>query len=326
MMLELNGLKMDMPFFQASLSGYSDLPMRKIAREFGAPLTFAGVMLDKAINHKKVRCRPDVLPGKDEHPVGGQIMGNDADNMVRAAIGLREIGYDLVDLNFACPAPKVLRRHRGGYMLNAPDHVIEIFRRVREVVKTPLMMKLRTSFDGSDESKENFWKICEVVCTEGIDGLTVHGRPVTGRYRGRADWTMIRELKLKYPKTKIFGSGDIFDAETVVQRLNETGIDGISIARGAVGNPWIFRETRALLTGQPKPPSPSIEEMGEVIMHHFNMIVEFYPKKTGVAYFRKFAARYSHRHPERKKAQLAMMSAQNPDDLRAAIREWFNVK
>jgi tRNA-dihydrouridine synthase len=188
------------------------------------------------------------------------------------------------------------------------------------------MMKLRTSFDGSDESKNNFWKICDVACTEGIDALIVHGRPVTERYRGRADWTMIGELKQKYPKTKIFGSGDIFEAETVVQRLNETGIDGISIARGAVGNPWIFREARALLDGRPKPPSPALEEMGDVILRHFNMIADFYPKKTGVAYFRKFAARYCHRHPERKKAQLALMSAQTGEELCLAIRTWFHLQ
>jgi nifR3 family TIM-barrel protein len=324
-MLNLNGIKLDVPIFQASLSGYSDLPMRSVARQLGAPLTFAGVMLDKAINHPKVRRRSDVVPGDSEHPVGGQIMGTDPDEMTRAALGLQEIGYDVVDLNFACPAPKVLRRQRGGNMLQDPDRVIEIYRRVREVVTRPLMMKLRIGYGTGPESQENFWKICDVVCREGIDGLTVHGRSVLQRYRGKADWTVLGELKRKYPQTTIFGSGDIFDAETVARRLKETGIDGVSIARGAVGNPWIFRETKALLLGQPKPPDPSLKEIGEVLLQHFDLVAEFYHKKKGVAYFRKFSAGYCKRHPERKKAQLALMMAETGDEVRAAVKEWFGV-
>jgi tRNA-dihydrouridine synthase B len=325
MTLKLKNLTLDAPFMQASLSGYTDRPMRMVAREHSAPMTFAGVMLDKAINHPRVRRRFDVIPYDDEHPIGGQIMGTDPDIMAGAAKGLCDIGYDLVDLNFACPAPKVLRRHRGGYMLNDPDGVIEIFHRVRDTVDCPLTMKLRIGYDETTEGHENFWKICEHVAANGIDGLIIHGRWVLQKYRGKANWDILTKVKQKFPTLPIVGSGDMFEPETIVQRLKQTGIDAVTIARGAVGNPWIFHEVRALIAGNPKPAPPPLDEVGSVMLEHFNRVVDFYHKRKGVAYFRKFAAGYSRRHPERKKILLILMAAQTPEQVRGAITEWFNL-
>lgn len=325
MTLKLKNLIVDAPIMQASLSGYTDRPMRLVAREHGAPMTFAGVMLDKAINHPRVRRRFDVIAYDDEHPVGGQIMGTDPDIMAGAARGLIEAGYDLVDLNFACPAPKVLRRHRGGYLLNDPDRVIEVFRRVRDAVNCPLTMKLRIGYDETTEGHENFWKICEYAAANGIDGFIIHGRWVLQKYRGRANWDILKRVKEKFPTLPIIGSGDMFEAENVTQRLKETGIDGVTIARGAVGNPWIFREALALLKGDPKPAPPSVQEMGTVMLQHFNRVADFYHRRKGVAYFRKFAAGYSRRHPERKKVLLVLMAAQTPEEVRAVIQESFKL-
>jgi nifR3 family TIM-barrel protein len=323
MTLKIKNLVLDSPIMQASLSGYTDRPMRTVAREHGAPMTFAGVMLDKAVNHPRVRRRFDFIAYDDEHPIGGQIMGTDPLIMAGAAKGLLEAGYDLVDLNFACPAPKVLRRHRGGYMLNEPDRVIEIYDRVRAAVDAPLTMKLRIGYDETSQGHENFWQICEHAAANGVDGLIIHGRWVQQRYRGRANWEILKKVKEKFPTLPIIGSGDMFEPETVVERLKQTGIDGVTIARGAVGNPWIFREARALLAGEPKPAAPSVKEVGEVLLQHFNRVIDFYHQKKGVAYFRKFAAGYSRRHPERKKVLLILMAAQTADEVRAAIKQWF---
>ncbi|MCX5634359.1 MAG: tRNA-dihydrouridine synthase, partial [Planctomycetota bacterium] len=119
-MLKLGQLLLNAPFFQASLSGYSDYAMRRLAIDFGAPLTFAGVMLAKSAAHPKVIKKPEFQPHKDEHPIGAQLLGNEPEIMVKAAQAVTNIGYDVLDLNFACPAPKVLRRCRGGYMMQEP--------------------------------------------------------------------------------------------------------------------------------------------------------------------------------------------------------------
>ncbi len=325
-MLKLGTLKLDMPFFQASLSGYSDRPMRLLALEHGAPLTFGGVILSKTLLHPRVLKHPNYVVNDNEHPVGAQILGEDPETMAKAAKGLIGIGYDLIDLNFACPAPKVLRRQRGGFMSNNPDLIIDIYRRVREAVTCPVLMKLRIGYDDGAESLENFWQIVERTITEGIDALIIHGRTVIQKYRGKANWEILAEVKQKFPQTTIVGSGDLFTPETVVHRLATTGVDGVTIARGAVGNPWIFTETRALLEGKPKPPPPSIEEQGETLYKHFQRVLDHYHRKKGIAYFRKFSMGYCKRHPLRRKVQMALMAGKNEAEVTAAIREWYGLK
>jgi len=325
-MLKIGSLKLDIPFFQASLSGYSDRPMRLLAMEHGAPLTFGGVILSKTLLHPRVLRHPNYAMIDNEHPVGAQILGEDPATMATAAKGLVGIGYDLVDLNFACPAPKVLRRQRGGFMSNNPDLVLAIYRQVRDAVQCPVTMKLRIGYDESAESRENFWKIVEGTIAGGIDALIIHGRTVMQKYRGKADWEVLTEVKQRFPKTILIGSGDLFTAETVIHRLATTGVDGVSIARGAVGNPWIFSETRALLEGKPKPPAPSVEEQGETLYKHFMRVLDHYHRRKGIAYFRKFSMGYTKRHPLRRKVQMALMAGRNEMEVVAAIREWYGIK
>src|SRR4030043_810085 len=142
-MLKIGKIILDAPFFQAALAGYSDYAMRTVARDCGAPLTFAGAMLAKSVIHPKVFNSPSFKPGDDEHPIGAQLLGEDPEVMAKAAVVVRKAGFDLIDLNFACPAPKVIRRKRGGFLLNDPDKVMEIFNAVKDSVDCPVTMKLR---------------------------------------------------------------------------------------------------------------------------------------------------------------------------------------
>ncbi len=324
-MLKLGSINLDVPFFQASLSGYSDYAMRKLAYTFGCPLTFAGVMLAKSVIHPKVLRHPAFKPHNDEHPIGAQLLGRRPDIMAKAARELVNAGYDLIDLNFACPAPKVIRRQRGGFLLNEPQNVIEIYHAVRQAVKCPILMKLRTSFDGSNDSNENFWRICEEASNAGVDALIVHPRSVLSKFTGLADWKVLAELKRRFPKTTIIGSGDLFEPEIIAEQLKTSGIDGVVIARGAIGNPWIFRDLRAILRGEPKPPPPTVTEQGQIVRQHFEMILELYEPGKAVRYMRKFMVNYCKLHPQRKKAQKTLLAAKNKSDVFAAIEQWYNV-
>lgn len=324
-LLKLGDITLDAPFFQAPLSGYSDYPMRRIALDYGAPLTFAGLILAKTAVHPWVLRKPIFKPCDDEHPIGAQILGNDPYIMAKAAKELVNVGYDLIDLNFACPAPKVLRRCRGGHLLKEPETAIEIFRRVREAVACPVLMKLRIGFDSSEKSPDNFWKIASQASAEGIDALIVHGRTVQKRFRGTADWQILAELKRRFPDTTIIGSGDLFDASTVAQRLKTTGLDGAVIARGAIGNPWIFRNLRAALEGEPKPAPPGLAEQGRVIIRHFEMTLSLHGMARAVRYLRKFIIHYCRLHPQRKKAQRSLLSAHDKYQLLTAIKQWYSL-
>ncbi len=308
---------------QAPLSGYSDYAMRRLALDFGAPLTFSGVMLAKSAAHPKVLRKLAFRPHDDEHPVGAQILGADPATMAKAARALQDIGYDIIDLNFACPAPKVLRRHRGGYLLNEPETVMEIYDRVREAVTCPLTMKLRKGFDSSRQSYDNFWRIVTEASERNVDALMIHGRTVVQKFTGDADWDLLAEIKNRLRETMIIGSGDLFDPQTIVSRLKASNVDGVLIARGAVGNPWIYQGLNAVLKGEPAPSKPSLTEQGEVIARHFEEICRLREPTRTTGYFRKFLVQYCRLHPRRKQAQKALLAAKSKAQLLMAVEKWY---
>jgi nifR3 family TIM-barrel protein len=316
-MLKIGNIILDVPFFQASLSGYSDYAMRAIARDCGAPMTFAGVMLAKSVVHPRVFNNPSFKAGDDEHPIGAQLLGEEPEIMARAAKVVWKMGYDLIDLNFACPAPKVIRRKRGGFLLNEPDKVIEIYNAVKESVDCPVTMKLRTSFE--NESHDNFWDISSRAAAGKVDALIVHPRTVCQRFTGSANWQFLSEVKKQFPRTIIFGSGDLFSADAIRNNMKNTGVDGAVIARGAIGNPWIFEQLRA---GDDFI-APTLERQGQVILKHFNLVCKLYGHEKGIRHFRKFAIAYCKQHPLRRKAQKALFSAKTAEEFLAAVKQWY---
>lgn len=322
-MLKIGSLILNVPFIQAPLSGYSDYAMRRLGLDFGAPLTFSGVMLAKSAAHPKILAKPAFKPHDDEHPVGAQILGDDPATMAKAARALEGAGYDVIDLNFACPAPKVLRRQRGGYLLEEPETVMEIYSRVKEVVTCPVTMKLRTGFDSSRESYDNFHQIVAEACRQEVDALIIHGRTVVQKFIGKVDWDLIAEIKHRFKSTTIIGSGDLFEAKATIQRLKDAKIDGMLIARGAIGNPWIYQELNALWAGRPVPASASLAEQAQVMRKHFEMICRLHGPVKAVGYFRKFLVRYCRFHPQQKQVKKALLAADSRENLCVEIDRWY---
>ena len=233
-MLKIGALQLEAPVVQAALSGYSDLAMRRMARRHGAAFALNEVVLDKLV----------LTPGKgrgaifnvpeDDHPVGGQIMGTEPEPFARAADLLVGGGYDTIDINFGCPVRKVLGRHRGGYLLSQPETALEIIRRVIEVVagRVPVSVKMRRGMDDSRESERAFFQILDGAIDLGIAAATVHGRTVRQRYVGPSDWSFLARVKRHVGKLTVLGSGDLFCAEDAVRMMGETGVDGVTLARG----------------------------------------------------------------------------------------------
>lgn len=321
--LKLGSLVLDVPFFQASLSGYSDYAMRTLARRFGCPFTMADMMLDKGATNPRVLRKACFRPGPDEHPVGAQIIGRTPATMAAAARDLVAAGYDVIDLNFACPVPKVLHRGRGGALLEDPDTIADIFKAVRDAVACPVLMKLRIGADHEPRSLDYFWEIVTRSIEQGVDALVIHGRTVSERYRGKADWDLPAAVKSRFPHATIVGSGDIFDAAATVELMKKTGLDGFVVARGAVGNPWIFRDLRCAWEDRHIPPPPDLAEQRLVMLDHFGRILQGYPEKDAVRKFRKFMVGYARRHPERKAAQMSLMNAKTRAEVEAGIDTWY---
>ncbi len=324
--LQLGPLRIDFPVIQAALSGYSDWPMRVIARRLGAPYTICEVMLDQFILNvsKGGKAKRFLRVTDEEHPCGVQLMGAMPDEFPPAAIKLVEAGFDAIDLNFACPVKKVLGRCRGGYLLSRPEIALEIVARVRDVlpVGIPLTVKMRRGMDDSPQSEENFYKIFDGSYRLGAAAITVHGRTVHQRYEGRSSWEFLREVKHHAGERVVIGSGDIFTAQDCLDMFAQTGVDGVSVARGAIGNPWIFPQIRSLARGREMPP-PGLHQQREVIAEHYRLAGETYGPKRCCALMRKFGIKYSRLHPQAEDVRQAFIAVKQPGDWQDILEKWY---
>ncbi|MEZ6081156.1 MAG: tRNA-dihydrouridine synthase family protein [Pirellulaceae bacterium] len=256
--LRIGSLDIGFPVVQAALSGYSDWPMRMLAREQGASYTLCEVMLDQFLVAFRDRSKNKhfLYNSIEEQPVAGQLMGAEPLQFSLGAKRLVEAGFAVIDINFGCPVKKVLGRCRGGFHLGQPAIALEIIRRTRDIVppQIPVTVKMRRGIDDSEASREQFFEILSGGFEAGLAAATVHGRTVLQRYNGPSRWEFLKDVKQAFPNQTILGSGDLFTATDCLRMLSETGVDGVTVARGAIGNPWIFEQTRALAGGLPLPP------------------------------------------------------------------------
>ncbi len=206
--LKIGGIAIDFPVVLAPLAGYSDLSYRLICRSLSAPYCTTEAMLDKQLLLEgKLLDRLVRLDGAD-HPVAGQIMGSEPAVMARAASKLSRLGFDVIDLNFACPVRKVLSRKRGGYLAAHPGRALEIVKAVLEAVPDrPVTIKLRRAFRENEEGQPAFWEIARGAFEAGVAGLCIHARSVEQKYRGPADWGFLARVKREFPDRTILGTG-----------------------------------------------------------------------------------------------------------------------
>jgi tRNA-dihydrouridine synthase len=219
--LTIGSLDIHMPVVQAALSGFSHRPMRMVARRYGAEFAMAEVVLDEFVVLKgKLRERLFGI-GKDDHPIGGQLMGSRPEQFAEAANDLVEAGYDSVDLNFGCPVKKVLGRCRGGFLLTEPPQALAIVKAVIDSVggRRPVTLKMRRGYDDSAESEHKFFSILDGAFALGAAAVTVHGRTVKQRYAGPSDWNFLARVKRHAGSRTILGSGDLFSSSAVVRMI-----------------------------------------------------------------------------------------------------------
>ena len=325
--IKIGQVELQNPFVQAALSGYSDLAMRLVARRHGASFTLNEVVLDKSVVQKgkgQKKILRTVEP--DHHPVGGQLMGSEPDEFARAARMLADAGYDVIDINFGCPVKKVLGRCRGGFLLSKPQLALQIVGSVLHAVgqEKPVTVKLRKGMDDSAESEKNFFTILDGAFELGAAGVTVHGRSVRQRYIGPSDWRFLLRVKKHVGEKLVFGSGDLFNAQACIDMMQHTGVDGVTIARGAIGNPWIFRDCLALASGKPLPPPPSITQQGETITEHFNESVRQHGERLASKLMRKIGIKYSELHPCSRNVRDAFVAIRTVTEFQQVIKEWYD--
>jgi nifR3 family TIM-barrel protein len=325
--LRIGPIELDFPVVQAALSGYSDWAMRVIARRLGAPYTLCEVMLDRFVGEvtKGRKAQRYLQTSDEERPVAAQLMGANPDDFGPAARRLVEAGFDVVDINFGCPVKKVLGRQRGGYLLGQVDTALEIVSRVREVVPphVPVTVKMRRGLDDSAESRDKFFRIFDGAYQRGAAAITVHGRTVQQRYIGPSRWEFLREVKRHAGNRVVLGSGDLFTPQACLDMIRQTGVDGVTAARGAIGNPWIFAQARALAAGLPLPDPPSVYEQRDVIAEHYRLAEELYGPEPCGRQMRKFGIKYSRLHPQSTQVRDAFVAVARPGEWKTVLEAWY---
>lgn len=325
--LKIGNVDIGFPIVQAALSGYSDWPMRVIARRLGAPYTICEVMLDEFLVNLKERKRTShfLHISEEEHPVGGQLMGAIPEQFAKGAVKLCQAGFDIIDINFGCPVKKVLGRCRGGFHLSQPDVALDIVQRTRDAVPDdiPVTVKMRRGIDDTQESRDHFFEILDGAFAIGVAAVTVHGRTVKQRYIGPSRWEFLAEVKQHIGDKLLLGSGDLFTAQDCLDMIEQTGVDGVTVARGAIGNPWIFGQAAALAAGEPLPDPPSLFEQREIIREHYCLAESLYGEKRVGQLMRKFGIKYSILHPQHKEVRAAFVKVKHREQWEAVLEQFY---
>jgi tRNA-dihydrouridine synthase B len=323
--LRLGKLEIAMPAVQAALSGYSDLPMRTVAREHGAAYALNEVVLDALVLQKgKLQRRILAVPEHD-HPVGGQLMGSEPETFGRAAREMVRAGYDVVDINFGCPVNKVLGRHRGGWLLQDPEIALAMVDAVLQAVAgdAPVTVKMRRGSDDSPAAEARFWTILEGAITRGITAATVHPRTVAQKYQGPSRWPFLAKVKAHVGSFPILGSGDLFSPFDVLSMRAQTGVDGVTIARGCIGNPFVFAQAAALLAGAPAL-RPMMPQVRAALARHWQLAVPFYgDERRALPHARMHVIKYGQYHPEPVWARERLVTMRGPEHWQGLVDEVF---
>lgn len=287
-MLEIGDLKLSKRLVLAPLSGISDLPFRMINRTFGCEMAFTEMISAHALVQKSKKTGEMLLSNPEDRPLGVQLLVSEPDYLEKAVELLNNREFALLDINAACPAGKVTRSGKGASLMKDPEGLRELLKVVARNSGIPVTVKIRS---GWDEDSVNARDVALHAQDAGISGLFIHGRTKKQGYSGQVDYDVIREVKeaLDIP---VIGSGDVLSPALVKKMLDETGCDGVVIARGALGNPWIFRETEAFLKDGSILRRPDVYDIRDTMLRHLDLLLRLYDERRGVMIFRKFFSWY----------------------------------
>ena len=287
-MLKIGELELKSNVLLAPLAGISDSSFRLLCREFGAGFTFVEMINARAISFKNKKTKKLLTTDPSDKPIGVQILGAEIEYLLKALEILSKYEFDLLDFNAACPVRKVCRRSEGAALMKDPKKLKKILEELVPHWPKPVTIKIRS---GWDESSKNAVEIAQLAEAAGLAAVFIHGRERNQFYKGFVDYKIIARVK-KSIRIPVIASGDIWSAQHAKKMFDETGCDGILVARGALGNPWIFKEIEALLRHQRPPAPPTTAEIIEIILKHLNLMIAEHGEKNAVPLMRKFVGWY----------------------------------
>jgi tRNA-dihydrouridine synthase B len=326
--LKIGPVVVDPPVLQAPMAGFTNYVYRQIVREFGG----AGLQATEMVSARGFMAleeheneHPDRLWGvKDEaRPLAVQMWDNDPDTLAKVGAKLaHEFNVSVVDINFGCPVKQVtVAAHSGSYLLRTPDRIGRIIEKVvAACAPTPVTAKIRL---GCASDCINAIDVAQVVEGAGAAALTVHGRVAAQFFSGSADWEQISKIKPHLKRIPLIGNGDIDSAEKALMMFERYDVDGVMIARAALGKPWLFKQVAAALKGEPVPPDPTLDEQRRLLLHHYDLVVERFGVQKGTVLMRKYACCYAQGRPGAREFRTYAAKVSTPAEFHEVVERYF---
>ncbi len=275
--------------FLAPMAGVTDLPFRKICRRYGAGLVYSEMVSAKGLYYNDKKTADLMRIDDEERPCAIQTFGSDADIMADVIPKVMAVKPDIIDINMGCPTPKIVNNGDGSALLKTPEKIGEIVHKVSSASPVPVTVKIRK---GWDDDSINAVEVAKIIEQGGAAAIAIHGRTRAEFYSGTADWDIIKKVK-EVVSIPVIGNGDVTDVQSAALLLEQTGCDAIMIGRGAMGNPWLFRQINAYLTDTRVLPDPGIHERMAVMLRHIDRTIQYKGERTAMMEARHHAAYYT---------------------------------
>jgi nifR3 family TIM-barrel protein len=307
------------PFTLAPMEEHTSLPFRLLMKRHGASLVCTERVDAVDVAKRDRRALRLLATASAESPRAGQISGADPAMMAEAARVVEEQGYDIVDLNFECPIRRLLGRGEGGALLGDPDAIARIVAAVRKAVNIPMTLKIRS---GPDAEHETASEVARQAAAEGAAAIDVHARSVAQAYAGGPDWSVVARVK-QAVTIPVLGSGGVREPADALRFLSESGADGVAIGRGCLGNPWIFRDVKALWQNTGHPTAPSAAERGRELLRLIEDEFRFYGTTVGLRRLARTSCYFAKFLPDFKSFRDAVHQVRTLDAFRRLVKEHF---
>lgn len=309
--LKIGNVELENRYILGPMAGVTDLPFRLLCREQGAGLLCMEMVSAKAIyyNNRNTEQLLEIHP--DEQPVSLQLFGSDPKIMSEMAKRIEERPFAILDINMGCPVPKVVRNGEGSALMKEPKLVYEIVSAIVKAIEKPVTVKIRKGFD---DDHVNAVEIARIIEEAGAAAVAVHGRTREQYYSGKADWDIIRQVK-EAVSIPVIGNGDVTSPQKAEELVRMTGCDGVMIARGAQGNPWIFSEMISYEETGEIPPRPDRETLREMMLRHARLQLEYKGEYSGIREMRKHVAWYTKGIPGASRLRDQINSVESVQEL-----------